>query len=488
MYNLPTNQYVGENMAVIHSGARTRNGPLAARIAVAASTRWSGLRSEVIAGSPDLARVGIVAIAMLVQMVVLFMPGHFRPAPNAAFALLVPLGTAISLALSFGSTWRLRERLTLRVRQVLGVSALLGLALLSIVGVWEGGMGIRAMVHGTPYGNDGAVMDLYAAQQVRHGHNPYLKSNIVSALAAINAPSTTTTPLMDGQFRGAGAYPSAAAVQQVFSNVLHYRSSAAVDFESKYNYPAGSFLFILPFVWAGIHDMRFLYLLAVALMGLYLWVRLPRALRPLAPFLVLADVPLVMLTTSGQPDPLYGLFLLLAYAEWTNPILSPVAMGLAIATKQLAWFFVPIYLLLIAREFGWRRGFTRLGIMASVFLLLNGPFILLSPSGYFTSIAGPMRDPMFPLGIGIVAIFVGNVVPMLPKLIFTIMELSSWAAASAASARWGLVTPAGGIALAVIPLFFAWRSLINYFYLVPLLTLAVTLADGARAAGQRRSA
>ena len=48
---------------------------------------------------------------------------------------------------------------------------------------------------------------------------------------------------------------------------------------------------------------------------------------------------------------------------------------------------------------------------------------------------------------------------------------SAWSRASAA---------AGGTVLAALPLFFAWRSLVNYFYLVPLLALAAVLVSQRR--------
>ncbi|GAC1467977.1 MAG: hypothetical protein PVSMB7_15270 [Chloroflexota bacterium] len=476
---------------MIDERARGATGVFPGRFAQAVRFRVALLRTEVAVGSPELARVGVVTLAMALQMALLFMPGHFRPAPNPFLATVVPLGTLASLGISVFASLSVKSLCSVRVRQFLAGGALAGLAILSIIGLWEGTLGLRAMVHGTPYGNDGAVMDLYAAQQVRHGHDPYLKTNIVSALAAINAPATTTTPLMDGQFRGVRVYPSDGAVQQAFYSDLHYRSAKGVptpaEFESKYNYPSGSFLFILPFVWAGLHDMRFLYLLALVGMGAYLWKRMLRALRPLIPFLIVGDVPLVILTTNGQPDPLYGLFLLIGFAEWPALWISPLAMGLAIGTKQLAWFFVPLYLALILTKFGWRQAARRAAIMGTVFLLLNGPFILQSPSGYVSSIAGPMTDPMFPLGIGIIALFVGNVFPLLPKIAFTVAELIAWGGATVASVRWRLLVPASAAALGALPLFFAWRSLINYFYLVPLLTLAIVLADNCRNARYREA-
>jgi hypothetical protein len=165
-------------------------------------------------------------------------------------------------------------------------------------------------------------------------------------------------------------------------------------------------------------------------------------------------------------------------------------MGLAIATRQMAWFFVPFYLVLVARHFGWREAIRRSSLIALAFLALNGPFIVQSPGSYVSGVMGPMTDPMFPLGVGVIALFVSNVLPMLPKMAFTLAEVGAWAG-SVVGYAWGrFLTPAGGIVLAAIPLFFAWRSLITYFYLVPLLALAVTMAERRASPlipGRRRS-
>jgi hypothetical protein len=443
---------------------------------------WSSVpalvRDEVVAGSPVLARIGIVAWALVLSTLVLFSPGHFRPATNAAFALFVAFGTLASLGLCLLATTSWTDRLARRHRSLLGGAAIPLLLGLSAIGLWQCSGVFTAMVSGTPYGNDGAVMDLYAAKQTLHHRDPYVKTSIVTALAAMDAPATTTTPLMSGQFRGIRAYPSEGAIAQVFYNDLRYKPRAIPpEFESKYNYPTGSFLFILPFVWAGLHDMRFLYIIAIIAMAAYLWRRMPPSLRPLVPLLILSNVPLVVLSRGGQPDPLYGFFLMIGLAEWRSKRLSPVAMGVAVATKQLAWFFLPFYAVLLWRRLGPGAALRRMGVIVAIFLATNVPFFIASPQAYLSSVLGPLTDPMFPLGIGAIALFVANVLPWTPKIAFTIAELASWLGSWAAFASSRLVTPAAMAVLGALPLFFAWRSLVNYFYLVPLLAIAMILVE-----------
>ena len=477
---------------MIQRGEQIASGSAATRAGMTVSLKLAGIRTEVAVGSPDLSRVGIITLALILQALVMASPGHFRPATAWYFAVFVSAGTVISLALCAGQAFPLRSLLPLAIRRILCCTALIGLSILACVGITNAVSGVQAMAVGAPYSNDGAVMDYYAAEQVSHGRSPYVKTNIVAALASMDVPSTTVTPLMDGQFRGSTAYPSDNAVQQVFLNVLRYRSRQGVpvpnEFESKYNYPAGSFLFILPFLWMGLHDMRFLYALAILAMGVYLWYRMPRPVRWLVPLIILGDVPLLILSRGGQPDPLYGLFLMLGFAEWGRSRTSPIFMGLAVATKQLAWFFLPFYLILIIRRYGLREALRRTGIMAAIYLVLNGLFIVKSPGAYVSSIVGPMSDPMFPMGVGVISLFVSGVLPMAPKFAFSVAELVAWGGSAYAFWRSRLLVPASVAALGALPLLFAWRSLVNYFYLVPILALAFTLATADQERRQGRAA
>jgi hypothetical protein len=461
------------------------------RIALGDAPMFEGVRlralallSEVALGSIDVGRLSLVGLGVLLQSLVMLSPGHFRPAPNIAFAVFVTGGTLLSLVLCGLAVTDISRFTTPRIRRVLAISVLMVLGAFSILGVQHAASGADAYAAGQPYTNDGAVMDEYAAMRTLGGHDPYVKTSLPQALAALDVPATTTTPLMRGQFRGLQTYPSPQDVQQVFMNVLRHRWQNGVpipaEFESKYNYPSGSFLLILPFVALGIHDMRFLYALFLVLMGAYVWYRVPRSLRVVVPLLVLADLPLIMLTSGGQPDTIYGCFLLLGLAEWRSIWKSSLAMGMAVGTKQIAWFFLPFYLILVVREYGIREGAKRIGVIVAMYLLLNGFFIAESPSAYLAGISGPMSDPMFPLGTGLIALFVAGFIPMAPKAFFAVTEMLAWAGGVAYFARTRLLIPATMGALAALPLFFAWRSLANYFYLAPLLTLAIYYGAAAR--------
>jgi hypothetical protein len=469
---------------MVEGSERARIDQLGSTVLAHLRLRALALWSDVALGSVDIGRLSLVAFAVLLQSAVLLSPGHFRPAPDLFFAVFVTGGTLLSLVLCGLAVTDIRRWTNAPMRRGMALCALVGLAGFSVLGVQHAASGVSAYLSGQPYNNDGAVMDHYAAMQALHGRDPYLRTNLPQALAALDVPATTTTPLMRGQFRGLQTYPSPQAVQQVFMNVLRHRWQNGVpippEFESKYNYPAGSFLLIMPFVAFGVHDLRFLYAFFLLLMGAYLWARLPRSLRILAPLLILADLPLIMLTAGGQPDTMYGFFLLIGLAEWRSTRTSSLAMGLAVATKQIAWFFLPFYLILIVRQFGVREALRRSGVIVGLYVLMNAYFIAESPGSYLAGISGPMSDPMFPLGTGIIALFVAGFLPMVPKAAFALMEMGAWIGGVAYTARTRVLFPATVAALGALPLFFAWRSLANYFYLVPVLALAVYYASSQR--------
>ncbi len=159
-------------------------------------------------------------------------------------------------------------------------------------------------------------------------------------------------------------------------------------------------------------------------------------------------------------------------------------MGIAAATKQVAWFFVLFYLILIFRTMGWKRTLSVLAIVSGVFLAANAPFIVDDPGLWVSSILSPVTDNMFPLGVGIITLVTGRILDIQSPLIFGILELSVLALAVVWYFRNCSRYPATGPVLAILPLFFAWRSLWPYFFYADIIMLAAIILNeyGARTA------
>src|SRR5437660_480793 len=81
--------------------------------------------------------------------------------------------------------------------------------------------------------------------------------------------------------------------------------------------------------------------------------------------------------------------------------------------------------------------------------------------------------------------------PLLPSIVYAVLEIAALALSIVVAWRARRTSPELGAVLAVLPLFFAWRSLFSYFFLLPLLALAAVsrmplgdpVADRARRLG-----
>lgn len=366
--------------------------------------------------------------------------------------------------------WRwLRSRWALALALALTLGA-------GLIGLRQVGVMVAATVQSPPYyPNDGATLDQYAAQQLLAGNNPYVTSDIVAAIHQYQQDPAFTTPLRDGPFatRAWTDYPSADERRAAFPAQTAGQPEAALGFETKMSYPALAFLPLVPLVWMGAPNGAPLTALCWLALVALLVIAAPRDLRLWVGLLALADVPLLNAAGVADPDILYLAPLFAAWRWRERGTLSAVTLGLALAIKQLAWFSAPFYAVLIWRERGWRAALGRLAGAGAVFAAINLPFFLNNPRAWLSGVLAPQFDPMFPLGNGLIRLSLSGVLPLAPTPLYTALELLALAVALVWYWRNCLRAPALGYALAVTPLFFAWRSLTTYFYFTALPALAL---------------
>jgi hypothetical protein len=399
------------------------------------------------------------------------------PLTQAIGAPLTGLLAFLALSLSLGllllalgeraPQWRwLRNRRA----QTIILALTLGAAL---IGVKQ--LGTMAVASFQPpfYPNDGATLDQYAAQQLLEGHNPYVTTSIGAAVQFYHQPPEYTTPLHTGPFAGRALtdYPSAAERTAAFR-----ASPNGAGFEGKLSYPALAFLPLVPFVWAGLPNATPLTLLCALALGALLVTSAPRAVRPWVALLFLADVPLLNAALIADPDILYLVPLFAAWRWRERGALAAILLGLALATKQLAWFSAPFLLMLVWRERGWRAAVGRLAGAVALFAAINAPFFVNNPRAWLAGVLAPQLDPMFPLGNGLIRLSLSGLLPLAPSPVYTALEALALLGALLWYWRVCLRAPALGYALAMAPLFFAWRSLTTYFYFTALPALALWLA------------
>jgi hypothetical protein len=337
------------------------------------------------------------------------------------------------------------------------------------------------------YATDAAAATDCGAVLVLQGHNPYNNLHMLPCLERHGLGPGQTTPRQAGTFWVFATYPSplTAHFQYLLYKVywrdlrheLRDPGYRPTEFETRFNYPAGALLIAALALLAGCRDLVPLYLGCALVAGLLIYRRSPDRLRPALGVLLLGNTPLLLDAVGGTTDSLYGLLLVLYWQCRQRPLLAGLLLGLAAATRQQVWFFLPFLLYLGWRGRGWADLARRGGGMLAAFLVCNLPFLAASPGAWLTGILGPMRDPLFAEGIGLVALSLGKILPLWPSSVYSGLELVVFVLACAVFVRWWAVAPGLALVLPLLPLAVAWRSLHTYFLLLPLLAAAV-LAEG----------
>ncbi len=345
--------------------------------------------------------------------------------------------------------------------------------------VTDWGQLMIAMERGFQY-NDGTALTQQATENLLQGKNPYTHSNIIEALIKYNGSYDRVTPLRVGQFANVFPYPTDAQLKQLWDQAVTDPANPPGELVSGVCYPAGSFLLPAPFIAAGVKDVRIVYaFFALAGLAYAVW-RIPSRYRLV--FLGAAVISLELWNSIGDGETGSIVFplLLIAWVSLKDKLwLSAIFMGLAVATKQTAWFLLPFYVVLIWRTQGFRRVAFATNIMAGVFGVMNIYFAIADPAMWAKSLLSPMIEPMFPIGVGLTTAVTTGILNIRSSLPFAGLEILIFVAAIVWYARNCKRYPHTAPLLSVLPLFFAWRSLWSYFFYVDLIALAALIIDSA---------
>lgn len=322
------------------------------------------------------------------------------------------------------------------------------------------------------YSTDVMAFSHLNANLVLSGQNPYTSDDIFpSALRQV--PRVWPTPLRRGAFGTGFDFPDPKFESMVTRQYLATPGTMHGEFDpaTLHSYPALSFLLYVPLVWMGIRNVLLLNLIVYA--GLFAWLvsLAPVGLRRWAA--LTAATASIILTRSMMIDTelICATFLLTAWHFRRHGWVGAVLLGLACAFKQYCWFFVPFFALDMLAAQGWRETLRRGVIALGAFLLPNLPYLIMSPGPWFRSLWVPMSEPVFPVGVGIVLMSIDHLVPFAPTVVYAALEGLALVGALWIAARWRDRLCDSVLLLALVPLFFAWRSLPNYFALAPWLAL-----------------
>ena len=193
---------------------------------------------------------------------------------------------------------------------------------------------------------------------------------------------------------------------------------------------------------------------------------------------LVASVELWNSLAAGETGFLYFPFLLLAWVLYRRNLwVSALFMAVVVAIKQITWFLLPFYLIVIFRTMGWRRLLAVFAIIVGVFIAANAWFFASAPELWLSSIFAPVAGKMFPLGVGAISLVTGGLFTVQSPLIFSIMEFGVFALAIIWYFFYCRRYPDTAPVLSVLPLFFAWRSLWGYFFYVDIIVLGAILIN-----------
>ena len=170
--------------------------------------------------------------------------------------------------------------------------------------------------------------------------------------------------------------------------------------------------------------------------------------------------------------------------------LSPIAVGLAVASRQPAWFAAPFYLVGVWKRTGPAEAVRRGVIVALAALLPNIPFMIDNPTAFFEGVGGPLFAALPADGIGFVRLGLVGLVPLLPRAVYGVLAVLCFVSLLGVVWRFWRKVPIGAVVFPFVPLYVAWRSLQNYFGSMALLAMAGDdeVIVGATAEGRERRA
>ncbi|MGA3020391.1 MAG: hypothetical protein ABSD68_00360 [Candidatus Micrarchaeales archaeon] len=205
-------------------------------------------------------------------------------------------------------------------------------------------------------GVDEVAYNYYAAYLFDHGSNPYVSS----MEPILNQRHIFPTLQLDGNYEYAYEYPAFSFLVFFFMPLLNITSF---------------YTFIVLVTVFSVFISYFLYYKSGFNASLLL---------PLGVWLFFSFI-LVGTTTHYLA---IAVFVLLAYLERKNALLSGVLLGLAASTIQLAWFFIPFFYVLELREFGKKPFYNQVVSSILIFVLVNAYFVALSPHQTISNIFG----------------------------------------------------------------------------------------------------
>ncbi len=300
--------------------------------------------------------------------------------------------------------------------------------------------------------------------------NPYSSFDLLIFERVVGCEPLTVTPVRTGVFASDSREPGQRATAAAAAETLagHPTGGLVMIFD----YPAGTALL-------GIVGARGLVLVSVLALLLAGGVAVGGAEPPTRRALALAlgaQTGVLAVVGVSHPDATVAALLVVACSR-RRGIGGGVALGLASAIKQTAWFVAVPLLLLSWRETGRTRG--RYAIAAAVsFAAVNAPFAIAGVPVWIRAVLTPLTQPAFPLGLGPAAGLTGGAYSVAAMAVFSTLTVVAVGAGILWCARAPRAWAAAGVVIAGLGLWIGMRSL--GYYIALLGVIAVATVAGPR--------
>ena len=298
-----------------------------------------------------------------------------------------------------------------------------------------------AYILGKSYHTDVVAAAHRATELFIGGQNPYAVFDLPEALARFGLDPELATHLENG-------------------SVVH-----------TYNYPAMSFLQLVPWVWLGLTDIRWVYLIETMLIATVAIRQLRSTWRSMALATVIGSEIITRQWILAGIDPSWALYLVIAWMLRSRRVISSILLGLAIADRQPAWFVAPFFLLAILQRFGARPALRALAIAAATALAVNAPFLIGNPPRAIGGMLAPVLAPLVSGGVGLMRYGASDIGPAFPRIVYTALSLTAMAGLLVLLWRRPRSLSGAPLVWPLLPLYLAWRSNQNYFAASPLFAL-----------------
>jgi hypothetical protein len=300
------------------------------------------------------------------------------------------------------------------------------------------------------YASDVALFESWASHLLVQGQNP-MGANMLAAEAAwdVSEESANITATTSGGVVSHYSYPGGTLVWSVLDQIL------------------------VPGNRVGVVNL-------LASVGFLAWLvaRVDEGLVPLALLTWLAPVVRAVSAARGMITPLWLFPLAVGLAAWYDDRrdVAGIGLGLAVASKQLAWPVAGLVVIHVLRTQGWRPAGRVVGIAGGVAALLVGYLAVWDPAAWATSTFAvflPFGPELVAQGVGLTSLTVGGVTTV-PRVLHTALVVGVGGALVGATWRWPermqWVIPFGMILVLVVH----YRTLPSYYAAtVPLAVVAL---------------